>query len=122
MNIGWIGLGRMGYAMALRLLNAGHTLRVWNRTRAKAEPLTQHGARLVDRKDELGGSDVLFTMLATGQDLQEVLLGPDGVASAARMPGIVVDCSTIGVEESADIRKALAARGVDFVSAPVSGN
>jgi 3-hydroxyisobutyrate dehydrogenase len=127
MKIGWIGMGRMGYAMALRLLRKGNALQVWNRTRAKAEPLAQHGATLVQRRSELAGSDVLFTMLSTGKDLEEVLLGEEGViaatpAAADRVPGMVVDCSTIGVEESAHIRQRLGERGVDFLSAPVSGN
>lgn len=124
MEIGWIGMGRMGYAMALRLLQSGRALQVWNRTRAKAEPLARHGATLVQRPGELAESDVLFTMLSTGKDLQEVLLGAQGViaGAAGRLPGIVVDCSTIGVEESAQIRASLAERGVDFLSAPVSGN
>lgn len=124
MEIGWIGLGRMGFAMALRLLQAGHPLRVWNRTPAKGEPLAQHGATLVQRRAELGAADVLFTMLSTGKDLREVLFGEDGVlaASAGRAPDIIVDCSTIGVEESAEVRRALEQRGVQFLSAPVSGN
>ncbi len=124
MEIGWVGMGRMGFAMALRLLQAGHTLRVWNRTRAKAEPLARHGAILVQRKAELGTAHVLFTMLSTGKDLQEVLFGEDGViaASAGRVPDIIVDCSTVGVEESAEVRRALERRGVQFLAAPVSGN
>lgn len=124
MEIGWIGMGRMGYAMALRLLQSGRAVHVWNRTRAKAEPLTRYGATLVERPGELAASTVLFTMLSTGKDLEEVLLGEQGVISAAtgRLPGIVVDCSTIGVEESAHVRESLAQRGVEFLSAPVSGN
>ncbi len=124
MEIGWIGMGRMGYAMALRLLQAGRAVRVWNRTRAKAEPLARHGASLVQRRGELAASDVLFTMLSTGKDLEEVLLGAEGViaTAAGRVPGIVVDCSTIGVEESARVRHGLGERGVEFLSAPVSGN
>lgn len=124
MKIGWIGMGRMGYAMALRLLQKGNALRVWNRTRAKAEPLGRHGATLAQHPGELAGSDVLFTMLSTGKDLEEVLLGGEGViaAAAGRLPDIVVDCSTIGVEESAHIRARLGERGVEFLSAPVSGN
>lgn len=124
MKIGWIGLGRMGFAMALRLLQAGHSLQVWNRTRSKGQPLVPHGAVLVERKDQLSGADVLFTMLSTGKDLQEVLFGSGGVAAqdARRLPGVVVDCSTIGADESAEVRERLGARGVQLLSAPVSGN
>ncbi|HEX4025037.1 MAG TPA: NAD(P)-dependent oxidoreductase [Steroidobacteraceae bacterium] len=124
MKIGWIGLGRMGFAMAQRLLQAGHALQVWNRTRSKAQPLAAHGAVLVERKDQLAATDVLFTMLATGKDLQEVLFGSGGVAAPEvhRLPGIIVDCSTIGADESGEVRERLAARGVQLLSAPVSGN
>ena len=68
MEIGWIGIGRMGLPMATRLLKAGHKLKVWNRTRAKAEPLAKLGATLVDRIEDLRGADVVITMLATGKD------------------------------------------------------
>jgi len=124
MKIGWIGLGRMGFAMALRLLQAGHVLQLWNRTRSKAEPLAAHGAVVVERREQLAATDVLFTMLATGKDLQEVLFGSGGVAGpdARRLPGLIVDCSTIGADESGELRERLSARGVALLSAPVSGN
>lgn len=127
MEIGWIGTGRMGSAMAQRLLKAGYTMRVWNRTRAKAVPLAAYGALVTERRSELRSQDVIFTMLASGKDLKEVLLGEDGVAtseSARRTDAdpIVVDCSTIGADESAEIADELAARGRQFLSAPVSGN
>src|SRR5512132_3160842 len=116
MDIGWIGIGRMGYAMAERLLKAGQPVRVWNRTRAKAEPLAKLGAAVVDRSNHLRGVDVLFTMVSTGKDLREICFGADGVIGDAKstLPGILVDCSSIGVEESKDIRAELAARGIQF--------
>jgi len=124
MDIGWIGIGRMGYAMAERLLKAGRPLKVWNRTRAKAEPLAKLGAVVVDRSSELRGVNVLFTMVSTGKDLREVCFGKDGVIGEAKsnMPGILVDCSSIGVDESKEIRAELSARGISFLAAPVSGN
>jgi 3-hydroxyisobutyrate dehydrogenase len=123
-KIGWIGTGRMGYPMAERLLKAGHAVAIWNRTRAKAEPLAGPGGRIVDRPADLAGVDVLFSIVSTGKDLDQVLFGADGVVSGrnGKLPGIVVDCSTIGVEESAAIRRRLDERGVAFVCAPVSGN
>ena len=123
-KIGWIGMGRMGFPMAERLLAAGYDVSIWNRTRAKAEPLAASGGTIVDRPSELAGVDVLFTMVSTGKDLAEVYFGTDGVASGrnGKLPGIFVDCSTIGVEESADIRARIAALGSEFVAAPVSGN
>jgi 3-hydroxyisobutyrate dehydrogenase len=123
-KIGWIGVGRMGYPMAERLLKAGHAVAIWNRTRAKAEPLAGPGGRIADRPADLANVDVLFSIVSTGRDLDEVLFGPNGVVSGrnGEQPGIVVDCSTIGVEESAAIRRRLGERGVAFVCAPVSGN
>jgi 3-hydroxyisobutyrate dehydrogenase len=122
-KIGWIGIGRMGYPMAERLLEAGRDVAIWNRTRSKAEPLAKKGGRIVDRLADLAGVDVLFTIVSTGRDVEEVLFGNGGVCgNGGKLPKIFVDCSTIGVEESAAIRRHLAERGTDFVAAPVSGN
>jgi 3-hydroxyisobutyrate dehydrogenase len=121
-KIGWIGMGRMGAPMAERLVKAGHDVSVWNRTKAKAEPLQKLGAKVVDRLADLASVDILFCIVATGKDVEEVLLGKDGVASAGKVPRVVVDCSTIAVEESKAIRERLKDRGADFVAAPVSGN
>jgi 3-hydroxyisobutyrate dehydrogenase len=120
-KLGWIGMGRMGYPMAERLLKAGHEVSIWNRTRAKAEPLAAKGGRVVDRPADLGGVDVLFSIVSTGKDLKEVLFGPNG-AVTGKAPPVVVDCSTISVGDSAEVRKMLKERGSDFVAAPVSGN
>ncbi|HEX2655782.1 MAG TPA: NAD(P)-dependent oxidoreductase [Xanthobacteraceae bacterium] len=122
-RIGWIGMGRMGFPMAERLLKAGHDVSIWNRTRSKAEPLAAQGGKIVDRPSELAEVDILFTIVSTGKDLEEVYFGKDGVLSGkGKTPGIFVDCSTIGVEESANIRKRVEERGAQFVAAPVSGN
>ena len=123
-KIGWIGIGRMGFPMAERLLNAGHDVSIWNRTRSKAEPLASKGGKIVDKLGDLAGVDVLFSIVSTGKDLEEVYFGKGGVVTAknGKLPKIFVDCSSIAVEESATIRKRLKERGVDFVAAPVSGN
>jgi 3-hydroxyisobutyrate dehydrogenase len=122
-KIGWIGMGRMGFPMAERLIKAGHDVSIWNRTRAKAEPLAKIGGQIVDRLADLKSVDVLFSIVATGADVQDVLYGKDGVAAGSgRMPPVVVDCSTIAVEESAAIRNKLKDLGADFVASPVSGN
>jgi len=123
-TIGWVGIGRMGYAMAERLIKAGHNVRVWNRTRAKAEPLAEIGATLADNLSDLSEVDALFTMVSTGKALEQVYFGEGGVAAGANgsLPGIFVDCSSIGVEESAAFRTRLDERGAEYVSAPVSGN
>jgi len=123
-KIGWIGMGRMGLPMAERLLKAGYDLSVWNRTRSKAEPLAAKGAKIVDKLADLAGADVLFSIVSTGKDLKEVYFGRDGVASGRHggLPKVFVDCSTIAVEDSADIRNKLKELGADFVAAPISGN
>jgi len=123
LKVGWIGTGRMGLPMAERLLKAGYEVAVWNRTRAKAEPLAKSGGKVVDKISDLASCDVVFSIVSTGKDLAEVSLGPDGLgAGGGKLPAILVDCSTISVEESADIRKRLKERGTDYVAAPVSGN
>ena len=122
-KIGWIGMGRMGFPMAERLIKAGHDVSIWNRTRAKAEPLAKIGGKIVDRVADLKSVDLLFSIVATGADVQDVLYGKDGVAAGGgRMPPVIVDCSTIAVEESAAIRNKLKELGADFVASPVSGN
>ena len=121
-TIGWIGLGRMGEEMARRLIKAGHDVSIWNRTKSKAEPLVAQGGKLVDTPSDLAGRDVLFVMVSAGKDVDEVLFGANGVGSKGKMPKIVVDCSSISVDESADIRAKLAEKGAEFVTCPVSGN
>jgi len=119
--LGWIGIGRMGYAMAERLAKAGCDITVWNRTRAKAEPLAQPGAKVAASLSELAACDIVFTMVATGKDVKEVLFGTKGVLAAGK-PKVVVDSTSISLEESAEIREKLDKAGVKFLSAPVSGN
>src|ERR1700678_2908430 len=122
-KIGWIGAGRMGLPMAERLIKAGYDVTVWNRTRVKAEPLAKLGATLVDHLFELKDVDVLFSIVSTGKDVQEVLYGKNGVSSqGGKLPPVVVDCSTISVEDSAAVRDRLAQLGSEFVAAPMSGN
>jgi 3-hydroxyisobutyrate dehydrogenase len=121
-KVGWIGAGRMGAPMAERLLKAGYDVSIWNRTRAKAEPLAAKGGKIVDKLSDLAGCDVIVSIVSTGHDLEQVVFGKDGVLSASKAPPILVDCSTIAVEESADIRKRLKERGVEYIAAPVSGN
>jgi 3-hydroxyisobutyrate dehydrogenase len=120
-RIGWIGMGRMGFPMAERLLKAGHDVAIFNRTRSKAEPLAALGGRIVDHPADLAGVDVLFSIVSTGKDLADVYFGEHG-AAAGQAPPVVVDCSTIAVEESAAIRQRLGERGAAFIAAPVSGN
>jgi 3-hydroxyisobutyrate dehydrogenase len=121
-SIGWIGIGRMGYAMAERLAAAGANLTVWNRTRSKAEPLAAKGARVAEQLTELAACDIVYVMVSTYEDVKEVLLGANGLLSGSAAPRMVVECSTISLEGSAELRAALGARGVQMLAAPVSGN
>jgi 3-hydroxyisobutyrate dehydrogenase len=122
-KIGWIGMGRMGFPMAERLLKAGYDVSIWNRTRAKAEPLAKIGGKVVDKLFDLKDVDVLFSIVSTGKDLEQVYFGKNSVTGhGGKIPKIFVDCSTISVEESASIRDRLAQLGSEFVAAPVSGN
>jgi 3-hydroxyisobutyrate dehydrogenase len=122
LKLGWIGIGRMGYAMAERLAKAGADLTVWNRTRAKAEPLAALGAKIADRLSDLAACDIVYVMVSTWDDVREVISGPGGLLSAERAPRMVVECSSISLEGSAELRALLAARGVQMLAAPVSGN
>ncbi len=121
-RIGWIGLGRMGEAMAKRLVKAGHAVYVWNRTASKAAPLAEAGASIVGSKQDLAGCDIVFTMVSTTDDLKQVLFDEGGLVAGATRPRIVVDSSSISQEGSAEIRARLEAMGVGYLCSPVSGN
>ena len=122
LKLGWIGIGRMGYAMAERLAKAGADLTVWNRTRAKAEPLAAVGAKVAGSLVELAACDIVFVMVSTWDDVKQVVSGPGGLLSGPHAPGMVVECSSISLEGSAELRALLAARGTQMLAAPVSGN
>jgi 3-hydroxyisobutyrate dehydrogenase len=122
-SVGWIGAGRMGAAMASRLARAGVKVTVWNRTRAKAEPLIEVGCSIADTISELRGLDAVFVMVSTSKDLHQVLLGDGGLLTDPReLPRIVVDCSTVDQNASEAVRAACEERGVAFLASPVSGN
>ena len=122
-SIGWIGIGRMGYAMAERLAKSGADLTIWNRTRSKAEPLAARGAKIAASLPELAQCDIVFCMVSTWDDVKEVVAGPGGLLSdASRAPKLLIECSSISLEGSAELRALLAKRGVELLAAPVSGN
>jgi 3-hydroxyisobutyrate dehydrogenase-like beta-hydroxyacid dehydrogenase len=123
LRIGWIGVGRMGYAMAARLAQAGADLTVWNRTRAKAEMLSAHGAKVATSLPDLAACDIVFVMVSTWDDVREVIAGTGGLLAVARpRTRLVVECSSISLEGSAELRALLGARGIELLAAPVSGN
>lgn len=121
-RIGWIGAGRMGAALATRLLRAGYDVAVYNRTRAKAEALVEHGATVVDQPVALADRDVVFSMVSGSPDLLAVTRGPGGLLTGDTAPRILVDSSTVSTEASAQVRVDAAKVGTEFLAAPVSGN
>ena len=122
-TIGWIGLGNMGAPLATRLVKAGYNVEVWNRTASKAQPVADAGASVAGAIRDLGGKDVVFTMVSTSADLEQVLLDPDtGLLTGPHTPKVLVDCSTVSVETSKKVREAAEAKGARFFASPVSGN
>jgi 3-hydroxyisobutyrate dehydrogenase-like beta-hydroxyacid dehydrogenase len=124
-TVGWIGTGRMGYQLALRLVKAGYDVAAYNRTRAKCEPLAAHGAKIVDRPAELADRDMVFVMVSADSDLEAVINGEGGLladSGGREVPKIVIDSSTVSTDSSARIRAVVEARGAQFLAAPVSGN
>lgn len=120
--VGWLGLGRMGQAMCSRLIDAGVPVRMWNRTPGKAEALIERGGLLVDTPVDLADCDVVFSMMAQGQAVEAVMSGVDGLLTGESGPGVLIDSSTISVEESSRLRQRAGVLGTEFLAAPVSGN
>ena len=112
----------MGFAMAKCLLQAGCDVSVYNRTRAKAEPLQEYGAKVVDTPAELADRDIVFTMVSGPADLHSVVCGEQGVLSGTTTPALLIDSSSVSKDGSLLVRSALSERGCDMLSAPVSGN
>jgi 3-hydroxyisobutyrate dehydrogenase len=123
LSVGWIGAGRMGYAMAERLLKAGADVSVWNRTKSKAEPLAELGATIVDSPADLVDRDIIFTMVGGPSDFIEVTTGENGVLSqGGKTPSLLVDCTTISEEAAHIVREFATGVGTSMLDAPVSGN
>jgi len=112
----------MGSVLIRRLLAAGLDVSVYNRTKARAEPLAADGAKVVDNAADLAMARVVFVMVGTSQDLIDALIGPAGLMAGEHAPQIVIDLSTVSVEASRQVRQELAARGSAFLAAPVMGN
>jgi 3-hydroxyisobutyrate dehydrogenase-like beta-hydroxyacid dehydrogenase len=122
-RIGWIGAGRMGLQLAGRLVDAGHDVAIFNRTRSKTDPVVAKGAVAVDTPAELADRDVVFSIVSASADLLEVVTGRDGLLTdPSAAPGLLVDCSTVSAEASAEVRESAAKRDTDYLAAPVSGN
>jgi 3-hydroxyisobutyrate dehydrogenase len=122
-TLGWIGTGRMGYALVTRLLERGCDVSVYNRTKSKAEPLARLGARIVDRPADLADREIVLTSVADSDDFAAVTTGPQGVLSdGGRVPSVIIDSSTVSMDASEAIRAKAKALGTDLLAAPVSGN
>jgi len=123
LTIGWIGAGRMGAALCLRLLDAGVDLSVYNRTREKVAHLGELGATVVDTPAKLADRDLVFTMVADPAAFLEVTTGPEGLFSVPGIaPQILIDASTVSADASEEVRGVAAERGCQLLAAPVSGN
>lgn len=121
-RLGWIGTGVMGSSMAGHLLTAGFSLTVFNRSRAKAEPLLARGAHWADTPRAVAEqSDVIFAIVGFPQDVREVFLGTQGALGGARSGSILVDMTTSQPSLAIEISQQAASRGVHSIDAPVSG-
>src|SRR5579863_3442352 len=122
-RVGFAGLGTMGAAMAANIAKAGFPLTVWNRTPDRAKGLTDGGAIAAATPADLARDvDVIVICVSDTPDVERVLFGTDGIASAARSGALVIDCSTISPSASRGFAARLAEQGVGFVDAPVSGD
>ena len=119
LSIGWIGAGRMGYEMAARLARGGAEVLVWNRTKEKALPLTKYGAEVADEISELAARDIVFCMVSTWKDVKQVVTN---LLKGKSKPKMVIECSSISLEGSAELRQILESRKIAYLAAPVSGN
>ena len=122
MTIGWLGTGRMGSAMAAILIADGIPVTVWNRTPNRAARLVDLGAAHAEKISDLGHCDIVFVSIMSSSDLLDVTLGPDGLLNARPAPSIVVNTSTVSAEAAAQVRAEASHRGIEFLSAPISGN
>ncbi len=122
-QVGFIGLGTMGFPMARNLLKAGYKVSVYNRSTAKAEKLEPVGATVLTSPAEVAGeSDIVFTMLTADVAVEEVILGEKGINVGISPGKIVVDCSTVSPATSQKISRELAKTGVEMLDAPVTGS
>src|SRR5437899_6746421 len=122
-TIGWIGTGRMGFALASRLLEHGCDLSVYNRTRAKSQPLATRGARLVDHPADLSDRDIVLTSVAGSKDFAEVMTGPQGLlGNGTRVPSIVIDTYTVSTDAAQPKRRLADRLGSALLAPSVSGD
>jgi 3-hydroxyisobutyrate dehydrogenase-like beta-hydroxyacid dehydrogenase len=123
MKVGLVGLGVMGAGMAGKLLDHGHEVTVYNRTRERAEPFAARGARIAGTPRQAAeGAEVVITMVSNDAALHEVIEGPDGVLAALSANAILLQTSTVGPDTTAWLAGAVAMQGASMVDAPVMGS
>ena len=121
-HVAFIGLGRMGHGMAGRYLDAGFSLAVWNRSKAKAEDLIARGARwATSPADAADGADAIVTMVADDAASRAVWLGKDGAARSAKAGTLAIECSTVSYGHALDLARELRGRGLIYIDSPVTG-
>jgi 3-hydroxyisobutyrate dehydrogenase-like beta-hydroxyacid dehydrogenase len=121
-RVGFIGLGRMGHGMATRYLDAGFTVSLWNRSKAKAEDLIARGAQWASSPaDAAIDADAVVTMVADDEASRAVWLGPDGAATTAKAGTIAIECSTVSHDHALALAREFAGRGLVYIDCPVTG-
>jgi 3-hydroxyisobutyrate dehydrogenase len=121
-KVGFIGLGRMGHGMAGRYLDAGFSVAIWNRSKAKAEDLIARGARWASSPaDAADGADAVVTMVADDEASRAVWLGKDGAAAAMKAGSLAIECSTVSHQHALDMARELRGRGLVYIDCPVTG-
>ena len=121
-TVGFIGPGIMGRPMAHNLIEAGHELVLYNRTREKAEELASDGATVADSPREVAErSDVVITMLPDSPDVERVVAGEDGVLDGLKEGALLIDMSTISPVVTRELAEKVEAKGATMLDAPVSG-
>src|SRR6476661_1253297 len=121
-NVAFIGLGRMGHGMAGRYLDAGFTVAVWNRSKAKAEDLIARGARwAASPSDAADGADAVVTMVADDAASRAIWLGKDGAAATMKAGSLAIECSTVSHQHALDMAHELRGRGLIYIDCPVTG-
>ena len=121
-TLGWVGAGRMGTAMIGRLLEAGHSVTVYNRTPSKLSPLVAAGAVAAGSIADLAGMEVVFTCVSSSDDLLAVTVGAGGLLTLTEPPRVIVDITTVSADASAVVRAKAAEAGTEVLAAPASGN
>src|ERR1700751_463540 len=121
-QVAFIGLGRMGHGMAGRYLDAGFTVALWNRSKAKGEDLVARGARwAASPADAANGADAVVTMVADDEVSRNVWLGRDGAAAALKKGALAIECSTVSYRHALDMSRELTSRGLTYIDCPVTG-